>query len=257
MKRLDELILPVPPGGLMEFAMARRSIAIEEAKSFPSGPSTAQQVPNLLTEFPASFGLDAPLSIRMKKPGKEFDRPGEDKNLLDMTPSVFRGEADLRVRPTFRKLYVPMEQMARQDPGGAEAVGALFVRAAYMIDHKEIAPGSWRYRPPEVALQFVESRTPELLGLPFRVALHLLDAIALNEDVKYVGTGRYELEDGVGRPNNLLTSAHAVAALMNRVSVAGFVGDLLQIPRMIAPIKAADVDSAFPVLTTGSIGGPG
>jgi hypothetical protein len=248
MPEFQQLRLPDERPDRLHWVLERRTALIEEAKSWPSGPNTTNKAFTPIAEFPALYGLDEPLSVRLGKPGKEFDRTGDKHNPFDMTPSAFRGDERLEVMPTFRKLYLPLENVAREDPGGAEIIGALLVRCAYMLDHNEVSPGIWRYQPSDEALRYVEARTPELLGIPFRLALHFLDAIALNEDVKYVGRGQYTLESGVGRPNNVLTSARAVATFLNRSSAAAFAGDLLQTPQGVAPLNAREFGIAFRVL---------
>ena len=159
MAEFPELVMAVGNPLADPESIARRLSLIDEAKSWPGGASTEAKLFHIVASFPPAYGLDEPFTIRMGKPGKEFDREGPLHNPFDMTPSVFKGETDLRIRPTFKKLYIPLELMAREDPGGAEIVGALLVRAAFMLDHSETKPGIWRYQPSEAAVRYVEART--------------------------------------------------------------------------------------------------
>ena len=219
---------------------------IEEAKGWPSGPTFEARAFTPVATFPAPYSRTDPLSVCLGKPGKEVFRK-KNPNEFDMTPAVLQGVTNLEVTPSFRSQFAALEEAARLDPVGAELIGSLLVRSAFALDHEEIEDGIWRYRPSKAVLDFVEARTPELLGIPASVTLHLFDAIALNEDVKFVGGRGYGIASMVGRPNNLLTGARIMAALLGRTSWAALVGELMSMPSGIAPLKKSEL-AAFPAL---------
>jgi hypothetical protein len=227
---------------------AVRLAQIDEAKAWPSGASFETRVFTEVSTFPATYSRGEPLSVRLGKPGKEAFRT-KNPNPLDMTPAVFRGELNLNVTPTFELQWGALEQAARSDPLGAELIGSLLVRAAFVLDHREVGPGIWRYQPPAEVLDYIKARTPELLGIPTRAFLHMFDAIALNEDVKFVGSGAYPIKKDVGRVNNLLTAARVMAALLGRISWASVAGELSRRPSGVAPLKEDEL-KCFPCLFT-------
>ena len=128
-----------------------------------------------------------------------------------------------------------------------ELLACLFYRAAFMLDHEELEPGCWRYSPPDNVLNEIESSVPEMAGFPTRVFLHLVEMIALNEDVKYRTLGK-NIQSGTGRTNNLSTCAHIRAYLLGRVSLVELLGAFARQPPGVAPLTQTAARELFPML---------
>jgi DNA mismatch repair protein MutH len=126
-----------------------------------------------------------------------------------------------------------------------QVLGALFFRNAFMLDHQEVARDTWRYSPPELAVRYLESAGSTLGGVPVRAMLHLVEALALNEDVKYNPPG--SAFGPTGRQNNMLTCAHMTALFMNAVTMGGFVDGIVR-GRGVAPLTQQTCIDTFRLL---------
>ena len=206
-------------------ARDRRWAAILEARSWPRGPSQSQKA--FVSVSPPHEGL----TVRLGKPGKEAFR--KKPNELDMTPTVFEGPVALDLLPGFDDIFCEFEVIADTNAGGGaeqalELVACLLFRSTMMLDHLEIEAGAnrWRYTPPVEVLEIVERTVPRmpLSELPLRTYLHLLDAIAWNEDVKYsrAATTKSQVPRDTGRPNMLATCVTFILMTLGRLARPGF-----------------------------------
>ena len=85
------------------------------------------------------------------------------------------------------------------------------------------------------------------------VFMYLVEVLALNEDVKYDFRGRV-LAEGYGRQNNLLTCAHLIAVLLDRLPLVDFAGGMARPPTGLSPITQSGARAAFPMLTVSVFG---
>lgn len=186
------------------------------------------------------------------KPGKEAGAPvgavykGKILNPNDMTVAVKQGRKKLDMFLTFRQIYEDLETAGKESSRVLEVCGALLVRNALMIDHALVGR-RWLYRPPKDAVEFMERELHGVRGLPVLVYLQMLDAVALNEDVKYVHARNYSLRRGTGRPKNVLTAAHVASVILGRSLVSGLVGNLISGDR-VAPLDGRTFVDSFPDL---------
>lgn len=215
-------------------ASERRRASIDEAINWPAGRDLDNRV------FHTIFSYKG-YKVCLGKPGKETRR-SRRTNVNDMLPSVFKGNQQMPGGWGFAEIWGYMEQMKVGGNETLQLIGCLLVRSAFMFDHVEQSVGCWRYAPPENIVSYIETKVPVTPGLPFRVFLHLLEALALNEDVKYY-TLRGEVSDrGVGRPNNLLTYVRFLLIPLGIVPILEFVADCL---RGVAPITLRDAKGYF------------
>lgn len=234
--------LRAPRGSLGGAAKSRREAAIAEASAWPSGPSVRKKI---ITEVFA----EGDYVVSLGKPGKEA-APGYDPhNPSDMTPIVHYRGGDLGYLPSFTDLFVGL-QNAATDAGASNQslllLGHLMARSAYMLDHREYRPGVWRYAPPDTVMSLLSADIGFVDGLPLRVFLEVLEAIALNEDVKYsMRSGRLT---NAGRVNTMLTFAHLCAVFANRAGLGSFAGAFARPPIGVAPLSQTDVRRVFPLL---------
>ena len=132
-----------------------------------------------------------------------------------------------------------------------ELLACLLFRSAFMLDHQEQQPGSgrWRHEPPEAVVRAIEEQSPVMAAgqyeLPFRVFLHLIDALAWNEDVKY-NPDPASIQNR-GRRNTLLTCVNIIGVFLDRVSLVDFVGLIIR-GRGVAPISVIAAKRYFPML---------
>lgn len=161
--------------------------------------------------------------VRLGKPGKEARRR-TNTNPNDMLPCVFRDGQQLTYMPTFTDILKNFLRIHQANPECVRLVGYLLLRAVYMVDHEDIGLRQWRYCPSVDILDGIESVVPETVGMPTRVFLQLVDAIAWNEDVKYWTKSPQKKLADVGRPNNLLTYVCYISMLLEAIDPADMVG---------------------------------
>ena len=123
----------------------------------------------------------------------------------------------------------------------------MLFRSAFMLDHHLVSPGKWRWEPPESTMEVVESEVEELGGLPVRTYLHMVEALAWNEYVKYEHRFRLKgkRQGAVGRQNNLLTCVNVIGVVVGRVPAARVLGGM---SRGVCPIGRTEAAQVFPVL---------
>lgn len=233
--------LAVPNAQLGAISRPRRKAAIIEAKTWPCGESYQDQLFTIVS-------MCAGCQVVLGKPGKEAEPGYARHNAHDMTPWVIEGGVRSNSTPSFNDVFREFQHMAasygeegRVGEACLELMACLLFRAAYMLDHKDVGDGCWRYAPPEDVLVILDRDMPVVfdLGIPTQAFLHLIDALAWNEDVKY----NPEPETGLrptGRQNTLLTCVNVIGMFLDRVSVVDVLGEMARM-RGVAPItqKAA------------------
>lgn len=176
------------------------------------------------------------------KPGREH----ENGNLDDMRPEARLRGAEVAIARDFKGLWRHLEDLRHGGPGSSlELLGCLFYRAAYMLDHESVA-GRWVYRPPRRVTDQLQLWTPTIGDVPVLVYLHYVEALSLNEDVKYrANVTRWRA--GAGRPNNMTTLAHVVAVLLGRARFTDVAGPLAS-SNNVAPLSNVRALDLFPLL---------
>ena len=153
--------------------------------------------------------------IKVAKPGKET-RKDDKKNIYDSKPLIFKNSNQLDNDESFQLVYKILQEIFVKDRRNLEAIGALFVRNAFLVDHGEIKPGIIRYKPP--SKKTLPILYKKLFNIPLIVLIYYIELIALNEDVKYYYDPRgYNIANGYGRRNNLLTYSHVAGVVMNKI----------------------------------------
>lgn len=200
------------PGALLRFAAERRVASIKEAVAWPVGWDLDHQ------EFTELYRTHDHV-IGVGKPGKESIRTDERHNANDMLPMVrdLQGGA-VNYVPGFQEIFRQLWQLHAANRKALELLGCLAFRNAYMLDHIEDPAGRMRYSPPEDVVYAIADAAPVItsgsLVLPVRTYLYVLEALALNEDVKY-WTLRGKVDGDIGRVNNLRTYVHVIAACLD------------------------------------------
>ncbi len=252
--------LVVPDGKLGAYAKQRRVDAISEAISWP-GQQASPAATSLLAvgEGPILneiWGRDEYV-VYLAKPGKEAvpnytgcrDREGHStNNPNDMLPCVYKNGVPFGKNLSFGDIFDEFFHLGSADSAALELMGCLLFRAAFMLDHKEVSSGEWRYFPPPDVVAELQRRTPQLADYPIDVFLHLLEAISWNEDVKYHTLGYEVTRNHVGRVNNLLTCVHLIAVHLRRVKFGDFAAALVK-GRGVGAIGQAKAREVLPGLT--------
>lgn len=239
--------LAAPCGSLTKASVPARTDAIEEAKTWSSGPSPKQKV---ITEF----YRESEYTVSLAKPGKEAAADYTPLNAWDMTPVVHFEGSDVGYLPSFSDLFSAIQTAAvasATSHRSIELLGHLFARSAYMLDHVRLADGRWRYHPPAVAMGLLHSEIPFVDGLPISVFLQVIEAIALNEDVKY--TSRAGELSTAGRVNTMLTLAHLCAVFVDRAGLGDFAGAFARPPLGLSPLSQHHTRRIFPLLEPDSV----
>ena len=158
-------------------------------------------------------------SVQFGKYGKEYYREGNKRNVNDMSPTIFRNDEKCEYDASFRAIFRLSENLKKAgDTKSLILLGCLFVRNAFLVDHKQTDAG-YRYVIPQPALDYLKAHVNEHANIPIEVFLMYVDAIAWQEDVKYTTLGKPITSD-VGRKNNMLTYARFIACLLGRSSYA-------------------------------------
>ncbi|MEA2451530.1 MAG: hypothetical protein QOG04_240 [Actinomycetota bacterium] len=252
--RFPELCLPV--GHIGANSLQQRAEAINEAIAWKIGASFQDRETTVVSTFDSH-------SVRVEKPGKEFDFSGEKFNPNDMLPGAYLKDQRIPFTPTFGEIWKEIEDFSKAgEKDAVELIACLLFRAAYMLDHVQANTG-WRFEPPERVMSLIEAQTPTVETaagqlIPVRVFLHLIEAVSLNEDVKYYGlaerkspgTGIHRIKGGIGRRNNLTTCAHLIAVLLEKpgATVVKF-GGAMASRRGMAPITPPTARRWFPALS--------
>lgn len=231
----------IPEGSLGEYPFAiLRAEAIDEAIGWPEGAGQAERT------FTSLYRLGE-FELGISKPGKEAAPGFKRLNVNDMAPTVRMGGIKLLNAPeSFEHLWGTFESLAKAgDYDRLALCGVLLLRNAFLLDHVHTGEGTLRYAPNKQAIEYLGIEPVESQLLPPGVLTYFLELVALNEDVKYVTLQGGETATAVarvkrtGRPNTLLTSLHAVLAMMRLVPIAR----LLQAAsrgRGVAPITSLE-----------------
>lgn len=202
---------------------------------------------------------DGTYTVVLTKPGKEA-RPDYNRcnykdghkgnNPNDMRPEIFLNGSKFGANATFQDVFNALQQLHNTSLAGLEILGHLLSRLAFMADHFEISPGIWRYNPPLEIIGELGNSIESIYGVPPLVFLHYLNALALNEDVKYHTLG-YDVTQGTGRRNNLLTCVNLIGVFLGGVTIVEFAGQFSRPPAGISAISQRKMREIFPRLGQG------
>lgn len=189
--------------------------------------------------------------VALGKPGKEAAPEESDYsgiiNSSDMRPEIFANGINLNKAATFGDIVSDLEKVAAVDRYCVEVLGVLFYRSAFLLDHEpQEYEGStiYRYCPNRNVINYIMERVPEIYGVPPEVFLHYVDAIALNEDVKYHHKG-YDLRSKpTGGKNMLLTFVKIIAVMTDGLPLSEIAAPLLK--RGVAPINQKQAKKSLP-----------
>jgi len=195
----------------------RRSMA-DEAKSWGLGTKEDKKYYQIWT--------NGTYSVELGKPGKEYferKRNGEQKNINDMKPSVFKNGSPVVVKESFQDICLDIADLVWENPEKfpLKDLGRLLIRNAYVCDHEKIN-GSWRYRPPMNIVKSIEKEIPKICGLDIECFLHYMEAIFWQEDTKYHTKSIHEDWDkwaSTGRPNTAMTYVHFISVFFKQEGI--------------------------------------
>lgn len=194
---------------------------------------------------------DGIYKVSLGKYGKEFYRSDikwkdghKDNNPNDMKPSIFKKDELLNFDGSFDYIFHCFQEIYKASEKALQVLGCLLFRNAYMLDHD----ASLNYNPPRDAVRLIEQDFPLYNGIPIEVFLHYLEALAINEDVKYFTIGYDIRKDGAGRLNNMLTYAHLISVLLGHASLAKLCSNFSRPPVGVAPISINEAKKTFPDL---------
>jgi hypothetical protein len=194
---------------------------------------------------------EAQESLYVRYPGKESiqTRRRSNPNPRDFRPRLERSDGSSSPDLSFEALWDPLfnnleplssklEPERAKEPELVLALGVLFYRMAFMLDHhleerrtfrvKTIEHGQvaaisevrlepfWTYKPPRDLISTIGRIVPDWGGMSLEAFLHYHDILAWNEDCKYY-LKKAQLERGTGRVNTLLTHVHVIGFIMGAV----------------------------------------
>lgn len=218
----------------------KRSARILEAKSWACGDETQPRYYSLWEK--------GDYRIALGKPGKEA-LPGYRGtiNPNDMKPTIFYKSINMSKAATFQNIVEDLEKVGKTHPYALELLGCLLFRSAFLLDHKKIetsvAGDTYRYVPNLLVVDKISETVPIIYGVPVEVFLHYLDAIALNEDVKYDFLGHDLSKKNTGGKNNLLTYVNLIAVISGKKPLYTIAGPLLR-----SGVSAITQSAAFETL---------
>ena len=221
-----------------------RQARIAEALKFPT--ATLAEYEREKLKFTSVF-KSGRYAIRFGKPGKEAFWPPEKVNQSDMYPALFKDGKLTDFRATFKAIFDEFENIVDKNPKAAELLARMLFRGAIMADHVEVKPGKWRFLPDEEIISRLEKNIgPLISGLPLRVFLEYIDAIAWNEDVKYQvpRENRRKYPKKVGQYTFFTTCVHICLALLRKKPISNLVYSLMR-TRGVADIRAEEAISAL------------
>jgi len=222
-------------------AKVLRSRSIEGAIALPGGPSRERMKLHVLW---SGEGYE----VGVGKPGKETERK-EVSNPNDMWPYIKKDGKFAVDSASFLAISREMQHMKNKSRHALELLACLFVRSSYMLDHVE-RDGRVLYAPPSGILAEIKKDIPTAYGVPLEVFLQYLEAIALNEDVKYTTKGKLRGKPygpGSGRMNNLSSCAHLIAVLLDRADLIDYAYGYSQM-RGVSPLTFKGALQHFPLL---------
>lgn len=217
-----------------------RAKSIRNAIALSKGPSRDQMVLHVLWaagEYEVGVG----------KPGKESERANANPN--DMWPYIKKDDHFAVESASFLAISREMQHMKHQSAFALELLACLFVRSSYMLDHVERS-GCVIYEPSTEILGEIKKAIPSAYGVPIEIFLQYLEAIALNEDVKYKTKGEQRGKpygSGSGRMNNLSSCAHLIAVLLGRAELIDYAYGYSQM-RGVSPLTFKEAIEYFPLL---------
>jgi len=220
-----------------------RTKSIDDAVGLSTGPSRSElHYHDLWSQGEYTVGV--------AKPGKETER--KNPNINDMWPYIRKGNVLEEKSATFDDIFKELEHMGNGSKYALELLGCLLARSAFMLDHK-IELGRVIYAPPMEVVAEIEKYFPRMFNVPLLVFLQYLEAIALNEDVKYqrrLNQRGQAYSKDAGRPNNLLTCAHLISVLLGRTGIVTFATGFAK-QRGVSAIRGKSLAHAFPMLDLG------
>jgi len=218
-----------------------RKKSIEDALAYPAGTSREALEHTVLW-------TGAGYEVGVGKPGKETTRKRPNPN--DMWPFVRKDSVFDARSASFSDIFHELEHIGKTSPHALELLGCLFARSALMLDHAVSPTGQVIYSPPKDILDEIKQFIPNMLGFPLEVALQYIEAIALNEDVKYqtnLNASGKPYGKSAGRPNNLLTCAHLIAVLLGKAGMVDFAYGFSQ-QRGVSALNPKRFAATFPML---------
>ena len=234
-----EKILELRPEDI-KTAKALRQKSLDDAIVLEKGPSR-----NDMLYY--SLWTGEGYEVGVGKPGKETVR--KIPNVNDMWPYIRKGEVFEEKSATFDHIFRELEHLSTYSPYALELLGCLLARSAYMLDH-DVVDGKVRYVPPAEVVKEIAKHIPKMFNVPLNVFLQYLEAIALNEDVKYqrrLNTEGKPYGKNAGRPNNLLTCAHLIAVLLGKADMISFATGFAK-QRGVSALPTKQLSTCFPML---------
>lgn len=187
--------------------------------------------------------------VGVGKPGKEKERKSKNPNINDMWPFIRKGGVFEEKSASFDDIFNELEHMGNRSRYALELLGCLLARSALMLDH-EIVEDNVIYLPPKMVMDEISKDIPTMFKVPLDVFLQYLEAIALNEDIKYqrrLNMNGKPYGKSAGRPNNLLTCAHLIAVLLEKTSIVGFATGFAK-QRGVSALQPKQLSGCFPML---------
>ncbi|MDP3882872.1 MAG: hypothetical protein Q8Q48_02345 [Candidatus Staskawiczbacteria bacterium] len=215
--------------------------SIDYAVSLPGGSSVKEKKYHTLWK-------SGKYEVGVGKPGKEAER--KNPNINDMWPYIKKNGVFDEQSASFSQIFMELEHMGNKSPHALELLGCLLSRSAYMLDHEILADDVVVYKPPKLIMDEISKEINKVFNVPLPVFLQYLDAIALNEDVKYqrrLNSNGKAYSKSAGRQNNLLTCAHLIAVILKRASIVRFASGFAQ-QRGVSAISTKQIISCFPML---------
>lgn len=217
MKNRPETSLIIDKAQLKE-AKSLRNQSISNAVSLEKGKNQENMILHVVWS-------DGKYEVGLGKPGKEAKESRTNINPNDMWPFVRAKSGQYVVESaTFKNVFKELEHMHAKSKYALELLACLLARSALMLDH-EMVDGKVAYNPPKDVIDEIKKDIPTAYKISLEAFMHYLDAIALNEDVKYKTKGDLRGKpygNQAGRPNNLMTCAHLIAVLLGRAELVDF-----------------------------------
>lgn len=189
----------------------------------------------------AKYGKEFYLNTISWKDGTKGNNPN------DMRPIVLVDGEELEFDSSFDHIFRFFQDVSKIDDDALRILGCLMYRNAYLEDYKENDKGVLTYAPPQDAIDYLTSKIPTYDGISIEAYLHYMEAIAWNEDVKYDTLG-YDVNQGIGRQNNMLTYAHIISIFLGVGSIAKLCSQFSRPPVGVSPIPQNVAILAFPDL---------
>ena len=115
------------------------------------------------------------------------------------------------------------------------------------MDHKKDTDGVYRYDPDEDIINYLLESIPVIHNIPSDVFLHYIDAIALNEDVKYFTLRKIKsFKEDTGRINNLMTQIYVMSVMIEKISIGELAAEFSR--HGVSPLSKNKVLELYPSL---------